>query len=94
MGLWCVFLRPRLDTLTGMACLFFVLIGFLDRIPFMYDGRRDLAQTRKGEIVAAIQEAQSAKRGIWSLGDQRVSAAEQKRILRGEGEDPAATYSF
>ena len=67
---------------------------FLDRIPFMYGGRRDLAQTRKGEIVAAIQEAQSAKRGIWSLGDQRVSAAEQKRILRGEGEDPAATYSF
>jgi hypothetical protein len=29
----------------------------------------------------------------WSLGENRVSAAEQKRILRGEGDDPAAVFS-
>ena len=50
-------------------------------------------QTRKDEIVAAMREAQTAKRGIWSLGANRVSAAEQKRILRGESDDPAATYT-
>jgi len=50
-------------------------------------------QTKKAEIVAAINEAQKAKRGIWSLGENRVTAAEQKRILRGEGEDPAATFT-
>jgi len=52
-----------------------------------------LSQTRKGEILAAMDEARKAKRGIWSLGENRVSAAEQKRIMRSEGEDPAATFS-
>jgi len=51
-------------------------------------------QTKKDEIRAAIREAQKSKRGIWSLGDDRVSAAEQKRMLRsGEGQDPAATFT-
>lgn len=50
-------------------------------------------QTKKDELLAAIREAKSANRGIWSLGENRVSAAEQKRILRGEGEDPAAVFS-
>jgi endonuclease YncB( thermonuclease family) len=47
-----------------------------------------MRQTKKNDILQAIQEAQRAKRGIWSL-DNRVSAAEQKRILRSESEDPA-----
>jgi endonuclease YncB( thermonuclease family) len=47
-----------------------------------------LYQTKKNDILQAIQEAQRAKRGIWSLNN-RVSAAEQKRILRSESQDPA-----
>ena len=34
---------------------------------------------KKDDLLKAIQEAQKSKRGIWSLGEQRVSAAEQKR---------------
>lgn len=34
---------------------------------------------KKQDLIKVIQEAQKSNRGIWSLGDQRVSAAEQKR---------------
>lgn len=51
-------------------------------------------QTKKRDILEAIQEAKKEKRGIWSLGDNRVSAAEQKRILRNEAQDPAAVLAY
>jgi hypothetical protein len=50
-------------------------------------------QMKKDDLLSAIREAKAANRGIWSLGENRVSAAEQKRILRGEGDDPAAVFS-
>lgn len=44
---------------------------------------------RKGQLKAAVKEAQEQKRGIWSLGDARISAAEEKRRRRIGSKDAA-----
>jgi hypothetical protein len=41
-------------------------------------------QTKKNEIIAKIHEAQQSQIGIWSLGANRVTAAEQKRLLHAQ----------
>ena len=43
-----------------------------------------LVQGKREEIEKRIALAQRKKRGMWVLGDQRQSAAERKREMRGE----------
>lgn len=54
---------------------------------FYKDKRESLEQT--------IADAQQKKRGIWSQGKKRVSAADHKRILRGDrAKETPSTSSF
>ena len=54
-------------------------------------------QDKRDLLESTIAQAQQRKLGIWSQGASRVSAADHKRIHRGQElskESPAATQTF
>jgi hypothetical protein len=50
-----------------------------------------LLQNKRALLEAKITQAQNKKRGMWSLGSQRISAADHKRGVTSSAPVPVAT---